>query len=85
MTLKKIKMVPSWPVGLEKLDTCSLGYMLSLAEAHGKLYQSSYPNLIMAVGRQSIWVVAVFHLTKDSLLKDLIFPSQLGCRHWSGK
>lgn len=48
--------------------------MLSLAEAHGKLKQSSYLNLIMAVGRQSIWVVAVFCLTKDNLLKDLIFP-----------
>lgn len=68
---------------MENLDTYSLGYAPTLTDAHGSLRQSSFPNLIMAVGRQNIWVVAVSRLTKDRLLKDFFFPLQLGCRHWS--
>lgn len=72
-------MVPSWHGGMEKPDTLSLRYALSLADAHGSSRQSSFLNLIVAVGRQSIWVVAVFRLTKDRLLKDFFFPLQLDC------
>lgn len=34
-----------------------MGYALSLTDAHGSLHRSSFLSLIVAVGRQSIWVV----------------------------
>lgn len=72
-------------VGWKSLTHFLWDMQLSLADAHGSSRQSSFLNLIVAVGRQSIWVVAVFRLTKDRLLKDFFFPLQLDCWHWSWK